>query len=181
MENNLSNLDEIERFRFSHYDTHLIVDTSALLLFLVGVYDPDYVEHCPLLTENGKYYKKKQFELIEKIFQRFPGKIIITPHVLSEVNMLSKKIGEEYRNDYFLALVRELEKHQEYCIPLKVLLKNGAIVEFGFTDISLIEAAEKNKWIVLTDDLRLYMAFNTKVPMINFNRVVAMEQLGVSY
>ncbi len=177
MQNSLSSLDEIERYHSNHPEANLIVDTSALLLFLVGVYDPSYVESCPLLTENNKYYRREHFELIKKILQRFPDKIIITPHVLSEVNMLSKKIGKDKRQDYFVKIIEELKKHNEHCIPLKVLLGNGAVIQFGFTDVSLVETADKNKWIVLTDDLPLYIAFNGKVPMINFNSVVAMEQL----
>ncbi len=177
MKNNLSSLDEISRYRSSHPESHLIVDTSALLLFFIGIYDTDYLDGCPLFTENGKFYKKEHFELIKKILNRFPDKIIITPHVLSEINMLSKKIDPHKRNDYFIKLILELQKYKEDCIDLKVLLKNGGVIKFGFTDISLVEVAEKKKWIVLTDDMQFYIAFNNTVPMISFNKVVAMEQL----
>lgn len=177
MENNFSRLENIGYYCSSHPEANLIVDTGVLLLFLVGIYDPDYIEICPLFTENGKFYKKGHFELIKEILQHFPNKIIITPHVLSEVNMLRKKISQERRNDYLVKMIQELDKHQEHCVPLKILLGNGAVVQFDFTDVSLVEATGKNNWILLTDDLPLYVAFNAKVPMINFNSVVAMEQL----
>ena len=178
MENSLSTLNEISHYCLTHSEANLIVDTSALVLFIVGIYDPDYVDCCPLMTENDKFYKKKDFELIEEILKRFPNKIIITPHVLAEVNMLSKKISPDRRSAYFTKLIQELEKHKEHCVELKVLLKNGVVIQFGFTDVSLIEAAEKNKWAVLTDDFKLWQAFHEKVAIINFSRVATAEQLA---
>jgi rRNA-processing protein FCF1 len=178
MENRLSTLDEIGRYCSSHPGANLVVDTSALLLFLVGIYSPDYIGECPFFTENGKFYRKEDFELVWEIFKRFPNKIVVTPHVVSEINMLSKKIGKDRRSDYFRKVIQELERHKERCIPLKILLKNGAIIEFGFTDMSLIEIAEQNQWMILTDDLPLYMAFNSKVPMINLNSVIAAGRLN---
>jgi hypothetical protein len=179
MANNLSTLEEISRFCSSHSEAHLIVDTSALVLFLVGIYNPDYIKICPLLTENGKFYDKQHFELIKKVIARFPNKIIITPHVLAEVNMLSKKVATDKRTAYFLKMISELKNHKEHCVPMKLLLENGAIIEFGFTDVSLAETANQNKWIILTDDLPFFIAFNEKIPMISFSRMVAAQQVLV--
>jgi len=177
MINNLSTLKEIELYHFKRNEAHLILDTNVLLLFLVGIYDIDYLKDCPLMTSGNKTYNKEHFELVEKIIKRFPNKIVITPHIISEMNMLSRiKIKPENRlNDYFIKLIRKLENYKEHLIALKILLNSVGIIEFGITDISLIEVAKQKKWLILTDDFNLYRAFEKEGFVIYFSRVVANE------
>ena len=177
MPSNLSTLQEIERFRSKKNETHLILDTNVLLLFLIGTYDAKYVSSCPLMTEGGKNYNEKHFELVEKIIKKFPSKIVITPHILSEINMLSRiKITPESRlRDYFVKLIKQLENYKEHLIGLKVLLNSGGVVELGITDVSLVELAKQNKWLVLTDDSKLYYKFADYGFMMYFNTIVTNE------
>ncbi len=178
--NNLSSLDGIALYRSKNLESHLIVDTNVLLLFLVGIYDPNYLKDCPLTKKMGKVYDEKHFNLVKKIIEHFLYKVIITPHILSEVNMLSRTgiKPKSLLNDYFLNLINELKKWKEDTVELKILLRKGSVIEFGFTDISLIEMAkenENNNWIILTDDFNLYRNFIEKVPIIYFSSVVAND------
>jgi len=180
--NNLSTLDEISHYRRSHPAANLIIDTNVLLLFFIGVFDSNYLAECPLMTDNGRNYCEEHFKLMEKILGLFIDKVIITPHVLSEINMLSRtRIKPKTRmNDFFLKLIQRLERCKEEQIGLKIILKNGGVLEFGFTDISLIEVATKNSWVIITDDFDLYRTYKEKIPVIYFNNIVANNLCKVS-
>jgi|GEM_PF-4361455 len=102
MINTLSNLEEIAIFRRNYHAAKLIIDTNTLLLLFVGTYDLNYLSSCPLMTDNGKNYKSRDFDVLKKIIQIFVGNVVITPHVLSEVNMLvRKRIKEPHRTPHF--------------------------------------------------------------------------------
>ncbi|MBI5220591.1 MAG: hypothetical protein HY978_02000 [Candidatus Liptonbacteria bacterium] len=172
--NNLANLAEIQDYRLYNPGAQLLLDTNVLLIFLVGIYDEDYLKECPLMTDNNKNYGKEHFDLVQEILKCFIYKIVITPQVLAEIYMLSsKKIKPPSRfNEYFVGLINQLKKCREEHIPLKILLEgNGSVVRFGFTDISLVEAAKKLKSAILTDDFPLYEAFREVVPVIYFSQV----------
>lgn len=177
MPSNLSTLKEIELYHFQRNEAHLILDTNVLLLFLVGAYDPNYIKDCPLMKEGNKVYEVQHFELVKKIIERFPNKIVVTPHIISEVNMLSQiNIKPKDRlGDYFMNLIKQLESYKEHLVALKILLNSGGVVEFGITDISLIEAAKQNKWLILTDDSGLYYKFAEYGFVMYFNTIVANE------
>lgn len=179
--NNLSTLDEISSYRRTNHAASLIIDTNILLLFFIGIYDRDYLDSCPLMTENGKRYRREHFELMEKVLKIFLNKIVITPHVLSEINMLSRKrVKPEARmTSLFIKITQQLEKCREEHVELKIILSNGGVLKFGFTDISLIEAANKNKWAILTDELPLYSNYRESVPIIYFSNLVASEIYNV--
>lgn len=180
--NSLSTLDEISYYRRTNPAASLIIDTNILFLFFIGVFNCDYLKECPLITDNGKNYTTEHFELMKKILSIFLYKIIITPHIVSEINMLSRKRikPETKMNEVFSKMVQQLENCQEEQVELKIILKNGGVLKFGFTDISLIEAATKNKWVILTDEFELYSTYYTNVPIVYFNTVVANEIQGAS-
>lgn len=175
--NNLSTIEEISRYRLSHSEAYLIIDTNVLLLFLIGVFDPDYLKNCPLMMENGKNYCKEHFVLMEKILKIFTYKITITPHILAEINMLSRKrIKPETRmKSLFSKIIQQLESCREEQVEMKIILKNGGVLKFGFADISLVEVASKNKWIILTDEFELYSIYRENIPIMYFTNLVANE------
>ena len=179
--NNLSTLNEIKQYRRINPAANLVIDTNILLLFFIGIFNSDYLSECSLMTENGKNYRKEHFELMEEILKIFLYRVIITPHVLSEINMLSRKrIKPESRmNSLFENIIQQLKKCQEEHIELEIILKNGGVLKFGFTDISLIEVAKKKKWAILTDEFDLYRSYKKEVPIIYFSTMVASEMFKV--
>ncbi len=172
----LSTLEEISYYRKNHIQASLIIDTNILCLLLVGSYDLEYLNGCPLFTENGTNYSKEHYNLMDKILRLFVNKIALTPHVVSEINMLSHKIKpKDKREAYFMTIIKRLSSFKEFDVPLKVLLQNGSIIQFGFTDMSLVEAAEKQQSVILTDEFNLYRQFKENVPIIYFKQLVATE------
>ncbi len=174
---NLYTLSGIGQYRSSRPDTHLIVDTNVFLLYLIGSYDKQFLGQCSLMKDNGKYYGEKHFDLIKKIFEIFLYNLVITPHILSEINMLARQIKPKPPefDQYFLRIVKELEKCIESNVELRVLCKDGAIAKFGFADISLIESAKSRNWAILTDEFALQKNYGEKLPVIFFSNVVANE------
>jgi len=173
----LSSLDEITNYRKKNLEAHLVVDTNVFLLYLVGNYDVEYLEECPLMTENSKNYGKSEYDLFVKILNIFLNKVVITPHILSEINMLVRtriKPDDKMKN-HFNNLLKLLESCKEENVSKEILVKNKAILNFGFTDMSLTELALMRQWVVLTDDLPLFIKFNQYLPIINFSSVVAND------
>ena len=69
--NNLYTLEGISDYRSKNTGTCLIIDTNIFLLFLIGMYDEEYLKDCSLMKENGKQYSKGHFELMKKILDIF--------------------------------------------------------------------------------------------------------------
>lgn len=156
---------------------HLVVDTNILLLLFIGLYDTEYITDCPLMTENGKNYTREHFALLKKILERFVNKIVITPQVLSEIYTHSHRIKPKDKfYNYFLKVIEKLKECKENHVDLEFLLRDTEkIIEFGFTDMSIVETANKNKWVILTDEFEMYRVFNTKVDIISFSKVASNE------
>lgn len=175
--NRLSTLSEISQYYTQNSDSYLIIDTIVLLLLVIGDYDKDYIELCELMTSQG--YKKEHFDVIQEILKRFRHKIVITPHVLSEINMHSKKIKPPRFRKYFETLKKQLGNIRENHVNLEILLRNVGLITFGFTDLSLVELARKENHVILTDDWKLYGTYHEKVPIIKFTVVATNELFDV--
>lgn len=129
------------------------------------------------MTDNGKNYNREHFELMQKVLSLFLHQVTLTPHILSEINMLSRKrIKPGIKiDDFFKKIIEELKKCHEQQVEMEMILKNGGVIKFGFTDISLIEAATKNNGIILTDEFNLYQTYSEQIPVIYFSNIVAHE------
>lgn len=140
------------------------------------MYDIEYLRTCRLNTENGKNYGEMEYNLLVTIIGYFLNKITITPHIISEVWSLShKKIPKNRFNDYFIKVIERFKSCDEENVPLKVLLDTEATLEFGFTDISLVEAARDNKALLLTDEDNLFGKYDGYIPITKFANVIACD------
>ena len=64
----MHSLDDVRSYAASkHRPEGLIVDTNILILFLVGSYDSNLIEHFKALQESGKDYSSDDFELLKEI------------------------------------------------------------------------------------------------------------------
>lgn len=174
--NNLSSLDEISLFCSKKIGANLIIDTNIFLLLFLGTYNKDYMRKSSLMTNNNKNYTNEHYDLMLEIIKRFRNNIVITPHVLSEINMLSRRdVKKPHFEPYFTKMLEKLLTYKEHLVELQILLKNKGINEFGFTDMTLIEAATKNDWAILTDEINLYTKYRETVPVIYFSNIVVTE------
>lgn len=160
MKNDLKQL--IGRYR----STGILLDTNLLLLYLIGLFDPDRIERFKR-TEKFSY---EDFQILSRIMR--PFKIIWTlPHVLAEVNSLS---GQLHSN--ILASFRENFKSQielfEEASPTSINASQRPEFRYlGLTDAAII-LESIGKCLVLTDDLPLYVALNKAgVDVLNFTAI----------
>lgn len=135
---------------------NIILDTSLLLLYLVGRYDTDFIR---IFNRTSKY-SKEDFNEVRKVIESAKS-VYITPQIVAEVSNLSKKMDDERSSrfkDYMIVLIRELKKYKEEYIKLENLLKNEVLlIKVGFTDTSILELAinmqsKKMNYLILTDD-----------------------------
>jgi hypothetical protein len=149
---------------FARYrSTGILLDTNLLLLYLIGLLDPDRIE----LFKRTEKFSYEDFQILLRIMR--PFKIIRTlPHVLAEVNSLS---GQLHSN--ILPSFREICKAQielfEEASPASISASQRPEFRYlGLTDAAVI-IESIGKLLVLTDDLPLYVALNKAgVDVLNF-------------
>lgn len=166
-------LEDIIKFR-QKYPTkkRLVLDTNLLLLLLVGGCDKKLLKN---YTSTRKY-SDNDYDLLIQILRRFDSSIVITPHILTEISNLSRRdIKEPQLSYYFKTVIDKLKNCKEEHFPLENLtgVKINILSRFGFTDISIIEVAQKIEAVILTDDIDLCLhAINSyRIPSINFQNI----------
>jgi len=106
--------------------------------------------------------------LLEQFVAPF-GRVITTPHVLTEVsNLLMKGHG---LNSFAAGFKAHIMEAQEIYDQSDRIVEERCFPSFGLTDTAISKLGRKN-FLVLTDDFRLYaMLLNRGVDAINFNHV----------
>lgn len=130
----------------------LIVDTNVMLLFIVGKYDLDYIENFPF--KRTARYSKEDFEKLRNVFSHFK-KIIITPHILTELFHLSKKAHGYKIEEYFNVFISILLQFNEINVDKNIILKTPNLHKFGITDLAILSLARDKRYLVFTDDNKL--------------------------
>jgi len=154
-------LEDIRRYCKERGKKKVMVDTNLLLLFLVGSCDINFLSSC----ESTSKYSKNDHQLLLGMLRYFDSEIVITPHVLAEFSNLSRRDIKEPRLSYYLATVLDaLKRHKEEHVPLEIILKSkiNVLSSYGFTDISITEAALKINAVILTDDIGLGLYADSK-------------------
>lgn len=126
----------------------IIIDSSPLVIHLVGVFDIKLVEKVSLY-----HLPDDEFRCIDRLFTMYDN-IFITSYILAELFWLAKsRLGkkEEEVKQLFLRYKEALLRFNEVPVNKEDILhfKN---LEFGFTDVSLFLAAQKMNCPILTGD-----------------------------
>jgi len=152
----------------------LIIDTNLLILLLVGYYDIDFIKTCTKTNE----YDKSDFIYIASIIKELKPKIIVTPHILTELSNLTfkKMLSGDKFNKYFQEVCALLELADERHIGKDTIMRDSKLLaSFGFTDLSIIEAAKKHGYAVITDDNPFYVQLlNASCVAENLNNARAL-------
>jgi rRNA-processing protein FCF1 len=92
--------------------------------------------------------------------------------VLTEVNSLLNSLSGRERERGLIVLAEGIKTSvEEYCPSRNLSLLNG-FERYGLADLSIKEAAADQKYLVLTDDLKLYAHLTEQeVDAINFNHI----------
>ena len=158
------------KFLLSKYlQKGILVDTNILLLFFVGLTNPDRISR----FKRTQQFIREDYELLIQILNRFP-KVITTPNILTEVNSMLNQLGEPERNLAFLVLRQFLaigSIFEELYVPSSQVIEREDFVRFGLTDCGISEVA-KDRYLILTDDFRLANTLQSQgIDTVNFNNL----------
>lgn len=150
----------------------IIPDTSPLLLILMGLYDKEGIESFKRLSN----YDIEDFELLLQFIGK--KKIVVTPHILSEVSNFAKELKQRKFSEFIDANRPVLDKINEEYISKTNILDENDLVKFGFTDTSIILAARKNNALILTDDFPLNgMCKKIGINSIHINEILSQKEI----
>jgi hypothetical protein len=145
----------------------IIIDTNLLLLLIVGQYDKNFIPQHRRLEK----YEIIDFEWLINFIKHFK-KIIITPHILTELSNLSFTMSEPKLSDYIKRFVFILKSFTEENLSLSNILSLDLLPELGVTDSAFIDIAKNKNYLVITDDLNAYVNMEKqKIDAINYTYV----------
>ena len=145
-----------------------MVDSNLLVLFLVGLVNKRRI----LQFKRTQNFTSEDFDTLSQLLNWF-GKLVTTPHVLSQVSDLTDLNGKE------LGTVRQLfgvlvEKMEEYYDTGASLVTDHLFARLGLTDVAVASVCARGV-LVLTSDVQLYVALQERgVDALNFNHVRPM-------
>jgi rRNA-processing protein FCF1 len=144
----------------------ILVDTNILLLYFVGSFDRSLIAKFKRTVR----FTPQDFDLLEGMLARF-DRVITTPNVLSEVNSLSNQLGGAARDGYFAEFAKRIVPLHEECVAIADVARRDCFTRLGLTDSGILHLV-KDKYLVLTDDLRLHGVLEKAgIDSINFNHL----------
>ncbi len=151
----------------------VLLDTNLLVLQLVGLCDPNFVEQC----RRTKAYSTDDFLLLNECLTGFE-QLVVTPHILTETSNLLEK--EVYRDtkllDILAAFMQESVVIERHLFSKDVAqISARCLAKFGLSD-TVTSLIAKDNLLVLTDDLPLcgYLQ-NIGIDALNFNNIRLMR------
>ncbi len=155
----------------------LVIDTNMLIVYLVGLYNPDEIPKC----KRTRDYKIDDFIFIYELVKNTKAKIIVTPHILAELSnhTFDKLFYEPGLSKYIKRVVDEVAKATEHPSSKDDLIIDiKSLARFGFADCSIIDAARTLRCAVLTNEGELSRSLEAeKVPVLDINHIRAWKAL----
>lgn len=159
-------MDEIERLLRAYRSRGVLLDSNLLLVYLIGQWNPEQI---------GRFKRTASFSIEDFLLivhlVRFFSRVVTTPNILTEVNSLSNQLSEDYKPTYYSKFSEQITLLNEQYVPSSDVASMNTFGRFGLTDCG-IEELTRNRYLVLTDDLRLSVHLQTAgVDALNFNHL----------
>lgn len=127
----------------------VIVDTNLFLLYVAGAIDRDLIE-----KEKGiKDLKQSDYDLLEELLAPVGGKIILTPHIATEVDNLTKRFSPYLQGRFRDALKAVFSELPESTYESRKAAKIDGFRRLGLADSALAVLGRKK--LLITDDFAL--------------------------
>ena len=148
-----------------HRAKGVLVDANLLVLFLVGHISKRRI----LEFKRTQNFTIEDFDTLSRLIGWF-GKLVATPHVLSQVSDLTDMPGKDLARirGLFSSLVEQMEEPYD---ASKVLVAQPLFTRLGLTDAAIATVCSRGV-LVLTADLNLQLALQQRgADALNFNHV----------
>jgi hypothetical protein len=148
-----------------HQSKGALIDANLLLLYVVGKTNRRRL--CDF--KPCDVFETDDFELLERLVA-YLGKVITTPHVLTEVSNLAKLHGRELSafRERYKVMVEEMD---EFYDESRAVVADTAFMRLGLTDAAIAMLGRRNL-LVLTADLQLWLTLQQRgVDAVNFNHL----------
>jgi hypothetical protein len=148
-----------------HQGKGALIDANLLVLLLVGAVNKQRI----LNFKRTQDFTIEDFELLTRLIDWF-GKIVATPHVLSQVSDLTDLSGKELheiRRNFKLVVEQIEESYDES----RVLVADPIFERLGLADAAIATVCSR-EILVLTADVALQLAVQHRGwDALNFNHV----------
>lgn len=155
-----------------HRETGILVDTNMLLVYLVGLADPKWVE----AVNPNRAYTSGDFEFLSIILGQFK-QLIVTPAILAEVSNVSVSRLEAWQIERFFTMLGSLlpsTTFSERFVSVTSVCRTTGFIPFGFADGTVEEIGAAGV-PVFTDDANLYQLLASRnVEVFNYNHIRTM-------
>lgn len=128
----------------------VLVDSSPLLLLLVGSYERGLVER----FKRTKKYSINDFDLLVQFLAG--RRVIATPGVLAEVSNMAMQLPRSEFSRLVDRNIDALRQLGEIHVGKDMVIEAPEFKRVGATDTTLLLAARENDWEVLTSDHPLF-------------------------
>ena len=148
-----------------HRGKGALVDTNLLVLLLVGAVNKRRIPK----FKRTQAFSIEDFDLLVRLIDCF-GKIVATPHVLSQASDLSDLDGRELGQvrEKFRLIVDQIDESYD---PSRVLVPDPMFERFGLADAAIAKVNSR-RILVVTADVRLHVALQQRGwDALNFNHV----------
>jgi hypothetical protein len=148
-----------------HRSKGALVDTNLLVLLLEGSVNKRRI----LEFKRTQSFMIEDFDLLSRLVDWF-GKLVTTPHVLSQVSDLTDLAGEEFWTvrGKFASLVELMDESYDEC---RTLVSHPLFSRLGLTDAAIATVCSRGI-LVLTTDVKLELALQQRgADALNFNHL----------
>ena len=175
----ISDIPRMHRLINKHRQAGILVDTNLLILLFVGLLERDYIPR----FERTKSFTPTDYDALLQLLRNF-SRIIVTPHILTEMSNLAGRLRGDRREEFYLILAAMLADTAGYFVideqnrPAKLVCMEPEFRFVGLTDAGILHRASHKHFLVLTDDGPLSWHLNRRrIDFINFRDLQAYYAL----
>lgn len=144
----------------------ILIDTNLLLLLFIGGVSKSYISS----FKRTAVYTQEDYDSLLRLIDHF-NRVVVTPNILTEVSNLANGLHGVRLEEFYMVFSKSLSILSELYIESSTVSNIHGFHSYGLADTGIIAIA-KEKYLVLTDDLR-FAAFAARqgVDVINFNHI----------
>jgi hypothetical protein len=144
----------------------IVLDANLLVLFVVGLTDPAYVDKHKRL----RAYDLLALHLLRNIIAS-SKEVLVTPHALSEASNHLRQIAEPARSHIGRTFQKFIERSKEIYVKSATASSRAEFLDLGLSDSALMEVAKEDV-VIVSVDLDLCIAAEIAgYSALNFNHV----------